>query len=221
MYDFLSERTVQSEVIPGVSYTIHAPSYGRRLMFDKATAEFRSSTRIVERKFTKLREAVRADQAAFNSQYGEANAELKKQIEAAADDATKVELAKGLKVFSVTDEQRDQMADLNEESLRLLGTLYNGPRVRIYLKSLDGLTIMGKKADVPMLIEAGPVELFQEILTAIEETSAKVEEEVKNLSLPSISSNQADGKTSDTIATPASEADSSNPETAANIIPIS
>lgn len=215
MFNYSTESRVESKVAPGVVFVIHAPSYGKAVQLDKATAEFRSLSRMLQRRYQKLNQELQQLRRAHNVTYAVAVAELAEhqkakpadeEIEAmAAWNAKFQDLIERGAIFRVPDELDEAFQEVNSQSISANAEKYNIPRVRVYLKALEGYEIDGKPADVKAMIEQGAIELFNEALESIDLATSSKADEVKNLSSPSTSSNQADGETTDMIATSASE----------------
>lgn len=72
--------------------------------------------------------------------------------------------------------------------------------VKAAVKSISGLESDGIPYTADMLCDAGPAELFDEIVKAINSNAYATLETAENLSLPSTSGAQVDGGTSNTIA---------------------
>lgn len=220
MHNHLSEARVESKLIPGVVFVINAPSYGRRLNLDRATAEFRSLTRMMQKRYDKTVDKIRELQAQHHATFKSQEAALEKELAHPSTDVVNHErltaeldaLRKG--AFKVPSEMTDELNEINEESLYLLAAKYNAPRVRHYLKAIEGYEIDGVPATVESLLAEGAPQVVTEALEAIDSVEKMKADEIKNSSSPSISSNPADGETSDTTATIAKSADTTKPATA-------
>lgn len=221
MFDFKPESVINSEVIPGVSFTVLGPSYHRRIMFDKAVAEFRSLARITGKRVAVLETEIADASKRFDAQKAEAVKGMRAAIEEEQDADVRSALQAELDVklaagFQISESIIDELDELNSKSIRQLAELHNAPRVKIYCKSIEGLTIDGKPATIKSLLDEGPVLLVHEILAAIDQASRAQAADLKNLQLPSISSSPEDGKTNDTTATDANAPAGTKAETAAN-----
>jgi hypothetical protein len=220
MHNHVSTVRVESKLIPGVAYIINAPSYGRRLNLDRATAEFRSQTRVMQKKYDKIVEQIREGQvqanAHFKARENELERELCTHVEGSPDhvriSADIAELK--LSTHKVSRDLTDQLNEINEESLYLLAAKYNAPRVRHYLKAIEGYQIDGVDATVDSLLAEGAPQIVTEILESVDAVEKMKAEEIKNLSSPSTSSNPADGETNDTTVTIAESGDTTQPATA-------
>lgn len=82
------------------------------------------------------------------------------------------------------------------------------------LHSIEGLEIDGEPATPKSLIEAGPRELYDEILAAVRRETGLSEGEQKNSASPSTSGAPVDGRTSGTSASTASGTAGTPPATA-------
>jgi len=208
MFDYPAEQRILSKIIPGVAFTIFAPSYARRMAFDAAIAEFKSETRLINRQFQRLKDQVEELRRPWAHAGGEKKCkDLQALIEETQDAEELTLLNEQLSdaQFKLPPEISDELEALNERSNLLLVTKHNAPRVRVYCKSVEGLQVLGKEATIDTLLSDGPPELFVEILDAIDTVSEASEELIKNLQLPSTSSDQVVGKTTSTIAPSASE----------------
>lgn len=197
MYDYKTEARVESKLVPGVTFVINAPSYGRRLNLDRATAEFRSATRLIQRRYNKVVEQL---QAMEREHVAAEKARIKRE---SPEGGYPADTEPKPQPFPMPQDMQDTLDEINEESLHLLASRYNVPRVRIYVKAIEGLEIDGVPATVDSFIASGDPTLFSESLAAIETVEQQKADELKNLSSPSISSNPAVGETKDMIATPA------------------
>lgn len=220
MHNHVSEERCESKLIPGVFYVIKAPSYGRRLLLDRATAEFRSLTRAMQKRYDKVVVEIRELQAKHFGEFKKHEAELTATLAMAAEgspehaEATEQMALLKAGTFKVPRDLQDQLDEINEDSLYLLAAKYNAPRVRHYLKAIEGYQIDGVDATVDSLIAEGDPQLVADVLEAVDDVENMKADAIKNLSSPSISSNPADGETKDTIATSAEPADTTRPETA-------
>lgn len=208
MYDYKTEVRVDSKIAPGVTFVINAPSYGRRLNLDRATAEFRSATRLIQRRYNKLVELLKDQERAHT------NAEKARIKAEAPDGGYPADAEPKPEPFRMPQEIQDELDEINEESLHLLAARYNVPRVKIYVKAVEGLEIDGVPATVDSFIASGASQLFSEALNAIETVEQAKADELKNLSSPSISNSQAGGETKDMTVTSAGSEDTTKAETA-------
>jgi hypothetical protein len=112
------------------------------------------------------------------------------------------------------------MADkLNREFGLLLHTEWYPAWIRWGVASIDNFEIDGDKATVESTIESGPTELLEEMFLAVLAGGLTPVEE-KNSLPPGTSDAQADGKTSDSTAPPATSLDGGKIETAESITPV-
>lgn len=214
MFEYPTEQRIESALIPGVTFTIYSPSYARRMAFDRAIAEFKAETRLINRQFQTMRAKAEELRRTWKRAGGEDRVKAIEAIIAECVDAEELSsLNEDLAAaqFKLPDEITDELDELNERSSLSLVTKHNAPRLRIYLKNVEGLIIGGKEATVDSLLSDGPPELFAEILNAIDATSDGMEALIKNLQLPSTSSDPVAGKTTSTIATVVSGAAGTNP----------
>lgn len=232
MQKYLSDHRVDSKLFPGVAYVIKAPSFGRRLELDKATAEFRAQTRTLQKRHEKLVTTLRELEVAYKRDQAKLVAAAEESLEAAKvaslepgetqeqHDERLLKMEQDVAVlkaggFRIPPDLRDELQTINEESIRLMGTQFNTPRLKIYLKGIDGFEIDGQPATRDNVITDGPPEMFHEILDAIDQVEGLKAEEIKNLSSPSTSSSPAAGETNATTATSAGvPPDSTKPATA-------
>lgn len=177
-----------SEVIPGVWFDVHKPSYGRKIEFDTLNCEYRARVREISKQHRKLR-------ADYDALVQEHSYEIERQVrdikkslgEARDEDMAAVEAR--IAELEASEPEIDpalieKMEDLGEESVRLTHTLYNPARLRWGLAAIDGLKINGEAATVETLIKSGPYELTMEILAVIDNVSALSSEKLKNLPSP-------------------------------------
>ncbi len=219
MHNHLSEARVESKLIPGVVFVIHAPSYGRRLMLDRATAEFRSLTRLMQKRYDKIVDRIKGLQAEHHANFKAQESALEKEVKASEGNEEHERLTAELATlrggaFKVPTELTDELTEINEESLYLLAAKYNAPRVRHYLKAIEGYEIDGVAATIETLISDGAPQVVTEVLEAIDSVEKMKADEIKNLSSPSTSSSPAAGETKDTTATIAESSDTTKPATA-------
>lgn len=112
-----------------------------------------------------------------------------------------------------------QVDKLNAAFGNLLHSEWYPAWIRWGLASIDGLDIDGEKATLATLCEAGPSDLVEEIFNAVLAAAGLSTVQEKNLPPPGASDIQADGKTSDSIATGATPPESGNSETAPSSTP--
>ena len=220
-FSYQNEERIESTIAPGVVYVIHAATYAKRLNLDRATAEFRSATRLLQKKYDKIRNSLKQEQVAFEKKR---EAEIEKLRAKQSENVESSEEYKRLEEelailsaggFRVPPEIQDALDEINEESVHLLGQKYNVPKVQIYLKAVEGLVINGEPCVTAKdLIESAYPEFVREALEAIDKVDSMKQLEIKNSLSPSISNSQVDGKTSDMTATSAAEPASIKPETA-------
>ncbi len=205
------DRTIsfQSEYDPEISVTLKKPSYGDKIELDAATEPFRSKVRDISKRQRAIEDKLAPLRRAFDRE--------KQQSLAAAKNAPDPEAAVAEANASTFDMPSDllfEMRDLNMESLRVTALDYNPALLRWGVVDIRGLVIDDQPAGIEELIAKGPEHLTYEIIGKIEEVRGMSGEQLKNSSLPSISSSPADGKTSATTAASADNPASISPEIA-------
>jgi len=224
MPDFPTEHRVESKLAPGVVYTIHPPTYGRRIQFDRAIAEFRAKTRLIERRYSKLKDQHKELQDRFNASRDKQAAKMALAIAEEPDANTRQALTEEMEAlkasyFVMSEDLQTQFDQVESDSLQSMACDFEAPRLITYLLAVEGLKLGGVEATPKLLLEKGPTELTREALDAIEEIADVAAEQLKNLSSPSISSSQGGGKTTDMTATPAAESEPTKTETALSTSP--
>jgi hypothetical protein len=218
---YTSTVAIESAAIPGVTFHIHKPSYGRRIEFDARNAGFREKVREIAKAHGKLREEYMAIVAEFQHEIDRQITDLKKTIadareeEVAAIEIQIAQLEASAPPEDVTKDLLDQMEAYGEQSLRLTSTDYNPQRIAWGLARIEGLEIDGAQADVQSLLASGPYELTMEILNAIDAVSGLSSEQLKNLPSPITFSAVVAATTPSMIASAASTPESTDSETAA------
>lgn len=224
MTDFQTEHRVESKLAPGVTFVIHPPTYGRRIQFDRAIAEFRAKTRLIERRYAKLKdqqnEMVRKFESTRKRQLADMEAAIAEEPDAETRKALTDEL-EDLKAapFLLPETLQTEFDQVESDSLQAMACDFEAPRLRTYLVAVEGLKLGGVPATPELLLEKGPTELTREALDAIDEIANVTAEQLKNLSSPSISSSPEGGKTNGMTATTAAESEPTKTETAPSTSP--
>lgn len=214
---YTSTFTFPSQYDPSITIVIKKPSYGDRIALDAKTEAYRARVRKIAKRSQELDRITAPQERAFNSQKTAKLRDLKKTLATAREEEqpeleaeiAEVEASFYEEPFDVQSEKHE----LGQESLRAIATDYNPTLVRWGLVEIQGLQINGQAAGVEELLSSGPQHLVYEIVQAIEQAMGLSGEELKNSSLPSISSAVEDGKTSDTTAPDVETQDSTTPET--------
>ena len=114
--------------------------------------------------------------------------------------AAQAELMDVLTEASNAKDNEVKLAGLLNQVESIRGNTIDPLYVRWGVKSIEGLQIDGQDATVDLLIEEGPPELYQEILSRVKKEAGLSDEE-KGESVPPTTSNAAtDGRTETTTA---------------------
>jgi hypothetical protein len=199
--DYTPHFTIDSAVLPGVSYTLHRMTVPRRAQIHAAIGETLKQIREIQRERKPLDDEYRA---AYDKATAAAKAEVDKLV---ADGLTREE-AEGRVPVTVDfpDEKYTEWARSIEVQRRLekdgLGTAY----ARALLVSIAGFTIGGAVPSLDQLIAEGPPELVDEIAEAAQKVAELSPSDRGNLLWPGTSKPPGAGPTTITDATSAEAA---------------
>ncbi len=225
--EYSSTISFTTEYDPSITVVIRKPSYGERLDLDDRTQAYRTSLRKIGRRTAALDKQVAPDRRKFEAQNAAKIRTLKAALPKAPDAAaaqegepfSRAELEAQIADLQslVFDEPLDVAFERDEataEMLQVVARDYNPILLRWGVIEIQGLLIQGQPAGIEELLSSGPIDLVYEIKDQIERVMGLRGDELKNSSLPSISSAPADGKTSDTTVSAAASPDCTSLETA-------
>jgi hypothetical protein len=189
--DFKSTYTLESTAFPGVTVTLKRMGPKRRAEVELSVSAARAKQRELAMKHEAIRQKlVAAIDLSPKDEEG-------KPIEAELRGET---LTFALELQGVTDELAALVrAQIHPAFIRAAVKSFGGP---------EPLTYEGKPATAELLCEAGPDELFDELIKSINGNGYLPAEEARNLPLPSTLGAQVDGGPMNTTAPPAKNEDS-------------
>lgn len=140
---------------------------------------------------------------------------IKLRIALAEETANLREMQQSVAATSEGVERESVSAALNPKAAEIFEDKIFPARLKLLLVRIDGLTIKGKPATPDLMIESGPIKLYNEITTAINKMLGIGDVEAGKSEPRSTSSASADGPTSNTSADGAGSAANTSEETAA------
>lgn len=207
--NFSSTQTVSSKTWPGVTFTLRRIGPRKRAELEIACATARSKRRELFLQYSGAREHLQS----LLKKDPELNALITK-AEAEGRAITELDLPLTAEHVSAGVE----LHRLEEELRNNARTLIDPVFVKAALVSIDGISYNGDNAlTADVLCEYGPDDLFEEIVSAINEGAYLNQELNANLSLPTTSGAPVDGEKSNTIAPNVSSEGTTVPATVPSI----
>lgn len=203
MQFYQSEIVEQSKALPGVSFTLHAPTQRRQVEMQLASANYEARVGTLLRKYHRLKKQVepieREQRAAFEGQHKDTPVDERPFFSPDYGDEIGLE-------FAVIDRELVALKRSEKQPLQL----------QKYLKAIHSL-IVGETVVTPdNVLDLAPPEFVDEVCAWIEAVERLTPEQRKNWLSPSTSSAPEGERTSATTAMPAATEAGTGSATAAS-----
>lgn len=199
--DYSPKITVESKVLPGVSFTLHRMTVARRAQIHAAIAGIRAQIRDLQRERKPLedeyRKVLEAAQAAAKAEVDKLVSEGMTREEAEARVPLDVQFP---------EDKAAALSDSLVVQRRLERDGIGGAYARALLVSVGCLTIDGETPTVGRVLEEGPIELVDEVAAAAQKVAELSPGDRGNSLWPGTSAPAEAGPQTDTAATSAASA---------------